>query len=91
MASRNCFVGYGNDIGFIHLSTKDQIYATSCKLFQKDSAYQDSFLVCVDLNKIPCVKWEYAKNKQLYPHVYGVIRPEQVMWTKSVHSIEEIF
>lgn len=75
--SQGFFSGYGNDLKFIHLSTREQIKDTLNKLL-KDPDYMNQEL-CLNLDLLN-VKWEKAKNGQTYPHVYGIIKPEHVVW-----------
>lgn len=62
--------------GFIHCSTREQIYEVACYLFSK----KDN-LVILEIDEhavIPEIKYEDAGNGKLYPHIYGPLNIEAV-------------
>jgi uncharacterized protein (DUF952 family) len=68
--------------GFIHLSTADQVRATAAKYFAGQS---DLVVAAIDVAKLgDTLKWEPARDGAVFPHVYGPIQSDQVIWTKSL-------
>jgi uncharacterized protein (DUF952 family) len=66
--------------GFIHLSTATQVRETVAKYF---AGRTDLILAAVDVAKLgDTLKWEASRGGQLFPHVYGPILAEMVLWTK---------
>jgi uncharacterized protein (DUF952 family) len=61
--------------GFIHFSTKDQIVESA----RKHRAGQDGLLLlAVDAARLgDRVKWEPARNGDLFPHLYGPLDPAE--------------
>jgi uncharacterized protein (DUF952 family) len=61
--------------GFIHFSTGAQIVESA----RKHRAGEDGLLlVAVDPDKLgDRVKWEPARNGDLFPHLYGVLDPAE--------------
>ena len=61
--------------GFIHFSTKDQIVESA----QKHRARQNGLLlVAVDAAQLgDRLKWESARNGDLFPHLYGPLDPAE--------------
>ena len=58
--------------GFIHLSTKNQIYQTCKKhFFGRDNLIVIYFKI-KDLED--SLKWEKSRNNDLFPHYYGYIK-----------------
>lgn len=63
--------------GFIHFSTKDQIVESA----RKHRAGQDGLLLlAVDAARLgDRIKWEPARNGDLFPHLYGPLDPAESM------------
>jgi uncharacterized protein (DUF952 family) len=61
--------------GFIHFSTAAQIVESA----KKHRAGQDGLLlVAVDVDRLgDRVKWEPARNGELFPHLYGPLEPAE--------------
>ena len=55
--------------GFIHLSTKNQIYETCKKHFFGRENLIVIYFKIKDLEN--CLKWEKSRNNDLFPHYYG--------------------
>ena len=81
LSTSGYFTGFGNDIRdhFIHLSTGNQVKRTAEKWFRNESGL---ILICVNLDLIAGVKWEKARDNDIYPHVYGVLKQDHVLWIK---------
>lgn len=74
-----CFQGAPNDVasGFIHLSTAAQLDGTLEKHFGN---LNDICIVAISLISLgERVKWEPAKNGQLYPHLFGTLPLDAVL------------
>jgi len=77
----------GSDIdikdGYIHFSTKEQVKETVEKHFKKQN---DLILIAFDTNDlINNLKWEPARNGDLFPHYYGFINTNSA---KKIYSLE---
>ena len=66
--------------GYIHLSAPDQVVETAARHFAGEA---DLVLVAVDSAALgPALKWERARGGALFPHLYGPIRLDTVVWTR---------
>jgi uncharacterized protein (DUF952 family) len=66
--------------GFIHLSTAAQTRETAGKYFAKQD---DLVLAAIDVAKLgSALRWEASRGGQLFPHVYGPLHADIVLWTK---------
>ena len=66
--------------GYIHLSTGAQAKETARLHF---AAVENLLLVAIDEDVIAHhLKWETSRGGQLFPHVYGVIDPAQILWAR---------
>lgn len=66
--------------GYIHFSTGAQVVETAARHF----AGKDS-LVLVAVASValgPALKWEPSRGGALFPHLYGVLTPDAVLWVK---------
>lgn len=70
--------------GFIHLSTRHQLRDVLYKNYEGQSGL---VLVALNLSKLDNVKWEVAKNKQIYPRVYGDVNPDAFIWVRNLARI----
>ena len=71
MREDGAFRGSPADIsdGYIHLSCGSQLAATLEKYF---SGVEGLMLIAVDLSRLgETVRWEPARDGQLFPHIYG--------------------
>jgi uncharacterized protein (DUF952 family) len=76
------FRGAGIDMqdGYIHFSSSDQVMETAAKHF---AGANDLLLVAVDEAALgPALKWEVSRGGALFPHLYGVLPLETVLWVK---------
>lgn len=63
--------------GFIHFSTGAQVKASAAKHRAGQSGL---VLVTVDSGRLgPALRWEPARNGQLFPHLYGALPLEAVI------------
>lgn len=68
--------------GFIHLSSAGQVRETAAKYF---AGQTDLVIAAVDTAKLGgTLKWEPARDGALFPHVYGPILSDMVLWTKAL-------
>ena len=66
--------------GYIHFSTAGQVAETAAKYF---AGFADLELIAVDADKLgPSLKWEPARGGALFPHLYGALTPDAVLWVK---------
>ena len=62
--------------GFIHCSTKEQLYRSAAKHFSDKDEILVLFLVEKRIKDK--LRWEAAKSGELFPHIYGTIPVETV-------------
>jgi uncharacterized protein (DUF952 family) len=68
--------------GFIHLSTATQVKETARLHF---AGTEDLLLVAIDEAVLSNdLKWEASRGGQLFPHVYGLIKPAKILWAKAL-------
>ncbi|ATU74318.1 hypothetical protein CFR78_13790 [Komagataeibacter rhaeticus] len=84
------FAGSPADVadGFIHLSAADQVTGTRARHF----AGQDGlWVLAVDLSRLPpaAVRWEPARNDQLFPHLYAPLPGTAVVGTCMLYESED--
>ncbi len=66
--------------GYIHFSSVDQVAETAAKHF---AGAADLVLVAADAERLgPALRWEASRGGALFPHLYGVLRLDQVRWVK---------
>jgi uncharacterized protein (DUF952 family) len=66
--------------GYIHLSTGAQAKETARLHF---AGVESLLLVAIDESVVANrLKWEASRGGQLFPHVYGVIDPAQILWAR---------
>ena len=66
--------------GYIHFSTAAQAPETAAKWFEGRS---DLILAAVDADALgPALRWEPARGGALFPHLYGPLAPQAVVWTR---------
>ena len=79
------FCGNSDDLcdGFIHFSTAEQLSGTLAKHF---TGREDLVLICVDATKLgAALRWEPARNGQLFPHLYDDLATEAAIWIVPLH------
>ena len=66
--------------GFIHFSTAEQATETAQKHF---AGQRDLVLVSIDAEALgDRLKWEPSRGGALFPHLFGVLTPDAVLWVK---------
>ena len=65
--------------GYIHFSTAEQAAETAAKHF---AGQEDLLLLALDTERFSAIKWEVSRGGALFPHLYGMFRPDQVVWVK---------
>ncbi|GFE51261.1 hypothetical protein So717_30140 [Roseobacter cerasinus] len=66
--------------GYVHFSTADQAAETAAKHFAGED---DLMLLAVDTDRLgDDLKWEVSRGDQLFPHLYRVLRQEDVVWAQ---------
>lgn len=76
------FAGSGDDLahGFIHFSTADQLEETAAKHF---AGREGLVLVAVAADRLgEALKWEPSRAGALFPHLYGPLSLDAVLWTR---------
>lgn len=64
--------------GFIHFSSAGQVAETAARHF---AGQHDLLLIAVDADKLGnALKWEPSRGGALFPHLYGDLDPDAVMW-----------
>ena len=66
--------------GYIHFSTAGQVASTAEKHFRGEP---DLLLVAVDPGALgDALRWEPARDGDLFPHLYGPLPMAAVLWTR---------
>ena len=66
--------------GYIHFSTAAQAPETAAKWFAGRS---DLVLAAVDADALgPALRWEPSRGGALFPHLYGPLALDAVVWTR---------
>jgi uncharacterized protein (DUF952 family) len=64
--------------GFIHFSTAGQVVETAAKHF---AGAADQVLVAIDAARLgEGLKWEPSRGGDLFPHLYGPLSLQAVLW-----------
>ncbi len=83
------FRGSPDDLrdGFIHFSTAEQTPGT----FEKYFAGQTGLvLVAVDTRALgPALTWEPSRGGALFPHLYGELGLDAVLWSRPLTSVAD--
>lgn len=77
--------GSADDIrdGFIHFSTAPQLAGTLAEHFSDED---DLFLLMVNPAELANLKWEQSRNGQDFPHLYDVLKRENVLEVFELHG-----
>lgn len=68
--------------GFIHFSDASQVKETAARHFRGES---DLLVIAVDTEKLgPALKWEPSRGGALFPHLYGPLDMEAVVWKREL-------
>jgi uncharacterized protein (DUF952 family) len=66
--------------GYIHFSTAHQVAETASRHF---AGIGDLVLVAVATAALgPALKWEPSRGGALFPHLYGILTLDAVLWVK---------
>jgi uncharacterized protein (DUF952 family) len=84
IAAEGRFKGAAIDFrdGFIHFSTAAQLQETARLHF---AGQTDLIVFAVQPDVLGArLKWEASRGGQLFPHVYGVISANEILWAKAL-------
>lgn len=71
--------------GYVHFSTAPQAAETAAKHFAGED---DLMLLAVDTDTLGAdLKWEVSRGDQLFPHLYRVLRMQDVVWAQPLPLI----
>ena len=65
--------------GFIHFSTAEQAAETAARHFAGEA---DLLLVAVETDRIGDLRWEPSRGGDLFPHLYGPLPMDAVVWAR---------
>jgi uncharacterized protein (DUF952 family) len=66
--------------GYIHFSTGEQVTETARRYF---AGLSDLVLIAVDADRLgPALRWERSRGGALFPHLYGPLQLDAVLWIK---------
>jgi uncharacterized protein (DUF952 family) len=66
--------------GFVHFSTASQVRGTAARHF---AGQEDLVLVAVDEARLgPALKYEPSRGGALFPHLYGPLALDAVLWVR---------
>ena len=83
------FRGSPDDLrdGFIHFSTAEQTPGTFEKYFAGETGL---VLVAVDARELgAALKWEPSRGGALFPHLYGELGLDSVLWSRPLASVAD--
>ena len=66
--------------GYVHISTGTQVAETVAKYFSKKEGLKILALEADTLGE--ALKWEPSRGGELFPHLYRILRMEDVAWVK---------
>lgn len=67
--------------GFVHLSGPDQVAGTLARHF----AGQDGLvLLAIEAEGLTGLRWEVSRGGALFPHLYGPLRRDTVVWSAQI-------
>jgi uncharacterized protein (DUF952 family) len=66
--------------GFIHFSTASHVEESARK---HRAGEEGLLLLAVDADRLgPALRWEPSRGGQLFPHLYGPLPPDAVVWAQ---------
>ncbi len=66
--------------GYVHISTGTQVAETVSKYFSKKEGLQ---ILALDPDTLgETLKWEPSRGGELFPHLYRILRMEDIAWVK---------
>ena len=74
--------------GYVHFSTADQVKETAAKHFAGEA---DLILLGLDTDTLgDALKWEVSRGGALFPHLYRVLKIEDVLWDTSLPLLDDV-
>ena len=68
--------------GYVHISTGAQVAETVAKYFHKEEGLK---ILALDADTLgDALKWEPSRGGALFPHLYRVLRMEDIAWVKAL-------
>ena len=68
--------------GYVHMSTAEQVVETAAKHFAGEDGLK---VLAFDSDELgDDVKWEPSRGGALFPHLYRLLRTEDVVWTREL-------
>lgn len=72
--------------GFVHFSTAEQAAETAAKHFAGEG---DLTLLALEADELgDALKWEVSRGGALFPHLYRMLRMEDVLWSKPLPLVD---
>jgi len=71
--------------GFVHFSTAETVQATADLYF---AGVTDLVLVAVQADGLDALKWERSRGGQLFPHLFDVLRMDDVAWWRGLPLVD---
>ncbi|MEO0390046.1 MAG: DUF952 domain-containing protein [Pseudomonadota bacterium] len=65
--------------GYVHFSTAAQAQETAAKHFAGAAGL---WLLALEADGLAQLRWEPSRGGQLFPHLYGPLRLDDVLWAK---------
>lgn len=66
--------------GYIHFSTAQQLLETARKHFSGEEGLV--LLACDTIRFKNMLKWENSRNNDLFPHLYSLLKIQDILWAK---------
>lgn len=73
--------------GFVHFSTAETVQATADLYF---AGVTDLVLVAVQADGLDALKWERSRGGQLFPHLFDVLRMDNVAWWRGLPLVDGV-
>lgn len=73
--------------GYVHFSTAEQVAETAAKYFTGVDGLM--LLAVPDAPLAADLKWEPSRGGALFPHLYRVLRMEDVAWSRELDLTDE--
>ncbi|WP_425045650.1 DUF952 domain-containing protein [Primorskyibacter sp. S87] len=72
--------------GFVHFSTAEQAAETAARHF---TGAEGLTLLALDAGSLgEALKWEVSRGGDLFPHLYGPLRLQDVLWAKPLPLVD---
>jgi uncharacterized protein (DUF952 family) len=65
--------------GYIHFSTAAQAAETAARHF---AGAEGLWLLAMETERLGDLRWEPSRGGQLFPHLYGTLRRDHVVWAR---------